>query len=141
MKLFIYHFIQVDIQKKRQNNISNKLMPQNSHIFYSIKWITEPILYLDKSRSVEGLETDIIDEYFKISRNRAQNQHANSYIIVLDFYVMGEAVAVYHQSVTFPEDYEHQSENDYDGDRQCFTLDRYSDYATARILWRACLIC
>lgn len=52
---------------------------------------------------------------FEISRDRAQNYHADSDGIELNFRVMGETISTYRETAKLPEDWMDEIERDYKG--------------------------
>ncbi len=62
--------------------------------------------------NIDAVETA---QHFGISQNRAQNYHADSFGIGLNFNVMGEAITTYRQTNALPDDWKDEIERDYKG--------------------------
>ena len=62
--------------------------------------------------NIDAVETA---RHFGISRDRAQNYHADSDGIELNFRVMGETITAYRHTSALPEDWKDEIERDYKG--------------------------
>ena len=62
--------------------------------------------------NIDAVETA---QHFGISRDRAQNYHADSDGIELNFRVMGETITAYRHTSALPEDWKDEIERDYKG--------------------------
>lgn len=92
---------------------------ENSSREYSAKKIKTQIEQQKKKYGWEfiflGANIDAVEtaERFGISANRAQNYHADSAGIKLNFRVMSEAVSTYRKNATMPEGWNEKIQNDY----------------------------
>ena len=74
------------------------------------KGLTELVFILDKSGSMGGLEKDTIGGF---NADRAQNYHADSEGVELNFCVMSEAVASFREGAAMPEGWNDKIQKDF----------------------------